>query len=157
MKKQFLIAMIIGLLVTPVGLMAMSHDDGHGKKMDMNHGGMSMGKDMIMLQDIEVDGVMATGHLMDVKEQMAEHNMATTHHIMVGFMNEKGEAIADGQVAVKVESPDGSVSGAIRMMGMEGEFGADITLDQKGIYKFEVGTKLADGKKRRFQMHYDNE
>lgn len=126
----------------------------HGK---MDHGsGMAMGGDMIMLQDVEVDGVMASGHLMDVKEKMAEHGMSMTHHFMIGFMNSEGEGIDKGQVAVKVESPDGKVSKANKLMGMDGQFGADVTLDQKGMYKFMVGTKLSDGKKRMFHMHYKN-
>ncbi len=196
MKKQIIILML--LLMVPVGVMAMSHEDhgkkmdmdhgkemamekgkemgmdhgekmghdmsdmDHGKKMDMDHGkmehgsGMAMGGDMIMLQDVEVDGVMAAGHLMDVKEKMAEHGMTMTHHIMVGFMNEEGDAVDEGQVAVKVEAPDGSVSKATKMMVMKGQFGADVTLDQKGKYKFMIGTKLADGKKRMFDMHYEN-
>lgn len=168
--KKILGVLMLAMLLVPAGVMAMSHGE-HGQKMDMDHGsmekmdhgkmkmdngGMSMGGDMIMLQDVEVDGVMASGHLMDTKAKMAEHGMSMTHHIMVGFMNSAGEGIDSGQVAVKVEGPDGKVSNANKMMGMDGQFGADVTLDQKGLYKFMIGTKLADGKKRMFHMHYDN-
>ena len=39
-------------------------------------------------------------------------------------------------------------------MGMQGHFGADITLSETGEYKFMVGTKLADGEKRQFEFEY---
>ena len=172
MKKQLLVMMMAVLLLAPAGAMAMKgmdHGDmkdmkdmdhgsmekmDHGKKMD--HGGMAMGKGMIMLPDVEVDGVMASAHLMDTKEKMAKHGMSMTHHLMVGFMNSQGEDLDKGQVAVKVQSPDGQVAKANKMMVMDGQFGADITLDQQGTYMFMIGTKLADGKKRMFHMSFEN-
>jgi hypothetical protein len=39
-------------------------------------------------------------------------------------------------------------------MGMEGHFGADIVLPEKGEYHFKVGTKLADGQKREYHFHH---
>ncbi|WP_303722199.1 hypothetical protein [Malonomonas rubra] len=181
--KKFFVLMLMVTLMLPVGAMAMSHEEHgshdkmmdmdhdsmekmeHGKAMDMDHdsmekmehgSGMDMGGKMIMLQDEEVDGVMGAAHLLDVKEKMAAHGMSQTHHLMIGFMNNEGDALGDGTVAVKVEAPDGNVSEPIMMMGMKDAFGADITLDQKGTYHFAIGTKLADGKKRTFHMHYDN-
>lgn len=150
MKKQLMVLAIITALMVPAGVLAMK---------DMDHGsmsGMDMGGEMIMLHDQEVDGIMASAHLMDVKAKMAEHGMSMTHHIMVGFMDENGETISEGQVAVKVKSPDGNVGKATRMMGMSGQFGVDITVDQKGQYEFLIGTKLADGKKRTFTFSFDN-
>ena len=147
MKKQILVVMM-AMMLLPTLTIAMQHG-GHG-------GGMSMGGSMIMLQDVEVDGVMASGHMLDVKEKMAEHGMSMTHHFMVGFMNAEGDGLSKGQVALKVQSPDGSVSKPIRLMGMSNAFGADITLDQQGKYAFMIGTKLDDGRTRTFKMHYEN-
>lgn len=147
MKKRILVMALVFLML-PLTTMAMQHGGGHS--------GMAMGGKMIMLQDVEVDGVMASGHMLDVKEKMAKHGMSQTHHFMVGFMNGEGEGISEGQVALKIEAPDGGVSKPIRLMAMSGAFGSDITLDQKGMYKFIVGTKLADGKKRSFAMQYHN-
>ena len=170
MKKQLFVMMMAVLLTVPAGAMAMKGmdhgsmekmDHGDMKKMDhgdmkkMDHGDMKMGKDMVMLPDVEVDGVMASTHLMDTKEKMAAHGMTMTHHIMVAFMDSEGTSLEKGQVAVKVESPDGKISKANKMMAMKGQFGADVTLDQKGTYRFMVGTKLADGKKRMFHMDYE--
>ena len=152
MKKQILVLMLMALLTIPATILAMQHG-GHGGS---HGGGMSMGGNMIMLQDEEVEGVMGSAHMLDVKEKMAQHGMAMTHHIMIGFMNTEGEALAEGKVAVKVETPDGKVGKPIMMMAMNGAFGADITLDQKGMYHFKFGTQLADGKKRTFHMHYEN-
>ena len=169
MKKQIVLVMMV-LLMIPAAVMAMNHDGNKGMDMDMDHGsmekmehgggmemgGMTMGGNMIMLQDEEVDGVMGSAHLLDIKAKMAEHGMPATHHLMIGFMNGEGDAMAKGTVAVKIEAPDGKVSKPIMMMGMKEAFGADVTLDQKGMYHFKIGTKLADGQKRTFHMHYDN-
>lgn len=171
MKRQMMVLMMVAALMIPAGVMAMKHGDKggmdhgsmshEGMKHDMKekssgHSGMGMGGKMIMLQDHEVDGAMGSAHLMDVKEKMAKHGMSMTHHMMVGFMDTEGNPLDKGSVAVKVESPDGTVSKPVKLMGMKGQFGADITLDQKGMYKFKVGTKLADGKKRTFHFHYEN-
>jgi hypothetical protein len=37
---------------------------------------------------------------------------------------------------------------------MQGHFGADVALSEKGKYEFTVGTKLADGEKRQFEFSY---
>ena len=139
----------------------MGHDMEHGKKMGhdmekMDHQGMAMGGKMIMLGTETVDGVKGMFHLNDVREQMAEHGMKQTHHIMVAFEGADGEAIESGMVAVKVEDPDEKISEAIKLMGMEGHFGVDLTLDKKGMYHFKIGTKLADGTKRTYHMHFEN-
>lgn len=166
MKKQIILLVVLTLILSPSGVLAMKDMD-HGsmdkEAMDHSkmegeggHSGMDMGGEMIMLQEREVDDVLGSAHLMDVKEKMAEHGMGMTHHIMVGFIGRDSMAIREGQVAVKIKSPDGKTDKPIKMMGMHGQFGADITLDQKGAYQFIIGTKLADGKKRTFQFHYDN-
>ena len=153
MKKQVFILILVAIMVIPISAMAMKKMD-HSK---MGQGaGMAMGGNMIMLEDTKVDGVTASTHLMDIKAKMAEHGMSMTHHFMVGFMNEAKKMIGQGQVAIKIESPDGKVSKPIKLMGMNGQFGTDITLEQKGLYHFKVGTKFPDGNKRTFHMHYDN-
>ena len=150
MKKRLMVLAIITALMVPAGVLAM-------KDMDQDSmSGMDMGGEMIMLKDQTVDGVVGSAHLMDVKAKMAEHGMKMTHHIMVAFMDDTKQMISKGQVAVKVKSPDGKVGKATKMMGMSGQFGVDITVDQKGKYEFMIGTKLADGKKRTFTFSFDH-
>ena len=154
MKKWIFIVLIAMTLMVANITMAMKNMD-HSK---MDHdSSMAMGGDTIMLQDTEVDGIMASAHLMNVKEKMAKHGMSTTHHFMVGFMDGAKKMVSKGRVALKIESPDGKVSEPNKLMGMSGQFGVDVTLDQHGMYHFMVGTKLADGNNRMFHMHYDNE
>ena len=158
MKKQIFILILVAIMLVPISTMAMKNMDHSGmdhSKMSKGEG-MSMGGDTIMLEDTKVDGVTASTHMMDIKIKMAEHGMSMTHHFMVGFMNEAKKMVSQGQVAVKIESPDGKISNAIKLIGMNGQFGADITLDQQGMYHFKVGTKFPDGNKRTFHMHYDN-
>lgn len=141
---------------------SMGHD-AHGdmghKSMEhgnMEHGGMAMEGDMIMLGNSVEDGVKAMAHLKDVSEAMAEMGMKETHHFMVMFVDEAtGEAINEGVVAVKVTDPAGQEAEAVRLMGMQGHFGADVVLSQSGHYVFKVGTKLADGTKRTFEFSFD--
>lgn len=153
MKKQLVILAAVLFLVIPFSALAMkSMDHSQMNKADS----MAMGGNMIMLQDIEVDGVMASAHLLDTREKMAKHGMKETHHFMVGFTDKANKATQKGQVAVKIEAPDGAVSGPIGLMRMGDSFGADVALNQKGMYQIMVGTKLEDGKKRTFHMHFDN-
>lgn len=44
------------------------------------------------------------------------------------------------------------MTGPLELMGMQGHFGADVTLDKPGDYRFEVGSKLADGEARQFEF-----
>lgn len=170
MKKHMMTmvaVMIMAVALVPLNASAMKHGDDAKMSEGMQHGDMKMdgamemdgdmkmNGDMIMLHGDEVDGTKVMAHLMDVKEAMAEHGMKMTHHFMVGFKNAAGEDVEEGRVAVKIKRPDGTVSEAIPMMAMAGEFGADITLDQKGMYHFMVGTKLEDGQKRTFNLQYE--
>lgn len=163
MKKQILGLLLATLLVSPVTGFAMkSMDNGsmqgmdHGDMKGMDHQGMVAGGKMMMLGTEEVDGVKGMFHLNDVREQMAAHGMKQTHHIMASFAGADGMAIESGTVAVKVEDPDEKIGEAIKLMGMDGHFGVDLTLDKKGMYHFKIATKLADGAKRMYHMHYEN-
>ncbi|PLY03118.1 MAG: hypothetical protein C0623_02685 [Desulfuromonas sp.] len=179
MKKIMLIAVSIMFVLTPVALMAMSHEKhdmhkdhkmdhdkmDHDKmdhdKMDhdkMDHDKMDHGMHggMEMLGSEVRDGVKATLKAKDTREAMAKMGMDHTHHLMVFFANEKsGDAIKKGTVAVKVVNPDETESKPIKMMGMADAFGADVSLQQKGMYHLYVGTKLADGKKRKYHFKMD--
>ena len=114
------------------------------------------GADIKLNSDTQ-EGVKAMGHLKDIKEAMAEHGGKQTHHFMVRFSTEdEGIQIAAGLAAVKIVDPEGNKINPLKMMGMEGSFGVDVELTKKGKYTFEVGTKLDDGKKRVFRVHYEN-
>ena len=156
MKRQIFVLMLAVLLTIPAAGFAMKEMD-HGDMKSMDHQGMAMGGKMMMLQTDEVDGVKGMAHLKDVHEAMAKMGMKQTHHLMIAFEDGAGNTIDSGTVAVKIEAPDGTVSEAIPMMGMQGHFGVDVSLEQKGMYHFRIGTKLADGQKRMFHQHFDNE
>ncbi len=133
------------------GSMGMNHGT-----MNMDQGSMSMHGDMIMLGDQVQDGVKAMAHLKDVKEAMGKMGMTgTTHHFMVMFEDQAtGKAIDSGSVAVKIQGPEGKEEKPVKLMGMQGHFGADVDLETKGTYHFTVGTKLEDGTKRQFEFDY---
>ncbi len=136
-----------------------AHDHMDHKSMDHGsraHGGMDMEGGMIMLGDSVEEGVKAMAHLKDVSAAMAKMGMKQSHHFMVMFVDEAtGEALNEGAVAVKLIDPAGQEGEAVRLMGMQGHFGADVALDQSGTYGFKVGTKLADGIRRTFEFSFD--
>jgi hypothetical protein len=141
--------------------MDMDHSKMDQSKMDMDHSkmdhdSMKMSGDMIMLGDVTEDGVKGMAHLKDVKAAMEKMEMKPTHHLMVMFADvASGKPIDSGVAAVKVKGPDGHKGEAVKLMGMQGHFGVDLELAGPGKYEFEVGTKLADGKKRQFKFEVD--
>ena len=167
--KKTLVKILVAMFVVsmPVGAIAASHGHGdHGKKATEekkgheghgDHGAMKMSGDMIMLGDEVKDDVKGAAHLKDVSAAMAKMGMKENYHFMIMFMDTKsGKPIEEGTVAVKITDPSGKETGApVELMGMDGHFGADLALTDKGEYHFKVGTKLPDGKKRQYHFHYD--
>ncbi|NIQ98364.1 MAG: hypothetical protein GWO11_07970 [Desulfuromonadales bacterium] len=167
MKKLSAILATLTLLALPFSAVAMSHGKSegmkhgsmekmdHGSKKGMDHGKMMKDKNMIMLGKQTQDGVKGMAHMKDVGKKMAEMGMDATHHFMMMFEDaQKDKAIEEGLVAVKVTTPAGKTRKPVKLMGMEGHFGADVSLKEKGTYKFEVGTKLKDGQKRTYTFDY---
>ncbi|MEZ4599354.1 MAG: hypothetical protein R2940_06155 [Syntrophotaleaceae bacterium] len=151
----------IALLATPALAMNHSHQ-GHdmsggmdlGEMMQM--GGMEHGQPgMIMLGEEIKDGIKAMFHLMPVDRSALPPGDGTTHHLMV-MLNDAatGQTIDKGTVAVKITSPDGKESAPVRMVGMQGHFGADVGLDKVGTWHFRMAAKPADGKVRQFHSHH---
>lgn len=151
---------IIVLIFLLVPCFAFASDCCPSEKGDtqpmMHHSGdsMTMAGGMMMLGEQHSDGVKAMAHLKDVRSAMADAGMPTTHHLMVMFSEvANGEAIDGGKVAVKVTSPDGTQQPPLPLIGMQGHFGVDLTLDQAGPYQFVLGTVLTDSKKRVFTFN----
>ena len=133
----------------------MAHDDaGMHKGMEgHDHSGMAATGNMLDLGEKSEHGVKAMAHLKDVRAAMGKMGMKTTHHFMIMFNDDKsGKAIEAGTVAVKIVAPDGTTTGPLELMGMQGHFGADVILDQPGEYRFQVGSKLADNKTRQYEF-----
>ncbi len=152
MKKKLLqLISVLMFLVLVVGVQAKEAET-------MDHGamaGMDMGGGEIMLPEAMVEGVKAMAHLLDTSKAMAEAGMSMTHHLMITFTDlATGKAMDSGVVAVKVVDPAGKKHDAVEMMAMEGSFGADVALSQKGKYVFEVGTKLNNGENRQFLFEH---
>ncbi len=149
MKKMIIPA--TALLLSSLLILSLPAWAGH----DM--GSMDTGSDKtIMLKNAHQDGVMAMVHLYDISESMAKQGLKETHHMMVMFSDMKdSKPVTEGTVAVKVVDPAGVKSEPIKTMLMGDGFGANIALPTPGKYTFEVGTKLADAKKRVFTFTYE--
>jgi len=156
MRKFTVLLAVLIISALPIAVSAAMHEHGeHGKMEGMKHEGMMTEKGMIMLGDQTVEGVKAMAHLNDVKDAMAKMGMKETHHFMAAFVDTaSGNPITEGTVAVKIKNPAGKESEPVKLPGMEGHFGADIVLPEKGEYLFKVGTKLPDGKTRQYEFKY---
>lgn len=165
------LALILGLVFSMPAL-AMEH----GTESKPMEGGMSdMGAGQIMLgQDVE-EGVRAMFHLAPAPRD----GSGATHHLMVKLTDTSSrETITSGDVTVnvippemsaetaktrtkqyvvpiQVDVPKGKVGAPRAKMGMSGHFGTNVTLDSPGIWKFEIVTKLGDGKERTFDAQYN--
>lgn len=176
MKKvtKMTIALTLLLLFLTAGFsLAMRHSghsghSGHGSSTSAaasghdahaGHGAQAGGSAhdrMEMLGNQVREGVRATAQISDISAAMAAAGMAQTHHLMVSFAPESGgSAISSGRVAVRVVTPSGKTLTAVTLQGMDGEFGGDVELKEKGEYSLQVGTQLADGNTRQFEFQYE--
>lgn len=163
MKSYFFLSTLVGLLTLPALALAQTAvgSNGHG-----DHGGQQvtapsapaamLSHQSLMLGEQTVDGVRAMAHLNDIGAVMAPLGKKENYHLMLMFTEVKtGKAIDQGTVAVRLTPPKAAQPGeAIALMGMDGHFGVDLMLSTKGEYRFQVGSKLADGNKRQFTFHH---
>lgn len=145
-KLTLLIAVLFALAVPVVSIAAMDHG---------SHQGAAAHEEV-------VDGVKATFKVISMKEHMKSMDMAMdmpkgmkdTHHLAVEFKDAKsGKALTEGEVKVKVQNPDKSEQSKV-LMGMQGHFGADLDLSQKGKYGVMCKFQLKDGKIRSAKFWY---
>jgi len=172
MKMRHFVWLLAAMLAVPTAGFAMKHmenedhgkmemkEEGHGGMQGHNMKGMSGMNDMVMLGSKTTDGVIAVGHLMPVTEKEKDSmGMKMTHNFMIMCNDEKtGDYIEEGLAALKVTDPSGHTSEAMKLMpmpmGMVKGFATGVDLSEKGTYKFEVGSKLGDDKKRQFEFDY---
>lgn len=156
MKKSLLICCLAALITLPGAVFAASSDH---NMAGMDHGSMGkkgdMHKGMLTVGEQTVDGVKAIVYLNDVKATMAKMGMKETHHLMIHFYAKNGKTIEEGTVAAKIKGSDGMEGEPIKLIGMDKHFGADVIIEQKGAYVFTIGTQLADGVKRQFELKYE--
>jgi hypothetical protein len=157
MKVAYFLLLCVLCAGQAVGFTGAQQNNGQIKELS-DLPGMSHAGTKYMISAQAVDGIKGVAYLNDVQKILAKYGQNQTHHLMVAFEDVvSGEAIDSGSVAVKVEDPDENISDAIKLFGMDGGFGADITLDKKGMYHFKVDTALPDGKKRTFHLHFENQ
>ncbi len=150
-KMTVLIAALFALAAPVASFAAMDHGS-----MKMEHGGHQGD----VAHEEVVDGVKATFKVMSMKEHMKAmkmempKEMKETHHIAVEFKDTKtGKALTEGDVKVKVQNPDKSDQ-TKDLMGMEGHFGADFDMSEKGKYGVMCKFQLKDGKTRSAKFWY---
>jgi phage tail sheath gpL-like len=151
--KKICSLLIALLLVAATPMVAVSqHHGSHGGHNQAGHD-VTAHEGMTTLGTKVVEGVRAVAQVKDISEAMAKMGMKETHHLMITLEDvATGKPIDKGTVALKIKGPNNTETGPIAMMGMEGGFGADIALAEKGHYELVVGSRLPDGKTRQFEF-----
>ena len=165
-KLGLMTTLIAGIALLVSSALAMDGHEHHKKSDSMGHdqmqhmndmeAGMAHGQGvMIILGEDVHEGIKAMCHLMPIDSKMMPAGSKVTHHLMVMLSDaETGKPFESGMVAVKIGSPDGKEAAPLRLMGMQGHFGADVVLDQPGIWHFRIAAKLADGKVHKYHGHH---
>lgn len=150
-KLGLMITLIISGVLLASSALAMEGHEQHKMSESMNHGqGV-----MIVLGELVHEGIKAMCQLIPIDSKMMPAGSKVSHHLMVMLSHpETGQPVQSGTVAVKIGSPDGKEGPPIRLMGMQGHFGADVVLDRPGIWHFRIAAKLADGKVRKYHGHH---
>jgi hypothetical protein len=154
-KLSMILAVATFALSAPIWASAAEHMD-HMNMEHMDHGAMKAG----VAHEEVVDGVKATFKVTTMKEAMKHmkmempEGMKETHHISVSFTDPKtGKAITEGQVKVKVLAPD-KTEQTKELMAMQGHFGGDFVMTQKGKYGIMSKFVVKDGKTRSAKFWY---
>jgi len=153
MKRIVLMLAAILALAVPA---AFAAEHGHGGGHEMGHGGHQGD----VAHEEVIDGVKATFKVMGMKEHMKAmkmelpKGMKETHHVAVEFKDVKsGKALTEGEVKVKIRNPDKSDQ-TKDLVGMQGHFGADFVMANKGKYGVMCKFLLKDGKTRSSKFWY---
>ena len=108
-----------------------------------------------------MNGVKVSFAVQTMAEALKAMNMAIpagikeTHHISVSFYDVKsGKRLTEGVVSVKLQAPDKS-NQIKTLSAMEGHFGADFIMTQKGKYGVMAKFRLKDGKDRTAKFWYE--
>jgi TolA-binding protein len=151
MKKLVLSIAAILALSAPAAFAA----EHAGHDMSAGHAAMSNAA-----HEEVVDGVKTTFTVQTMADAMKAMSMEMpkgvkeTHHISLNLKDVKnGKALTEGEVKIKVQSPDKKEQ-TKDMMGMHGHFGADFEMSKKGKYGVMCKFKTADGKVRQSKFWY---
>lgn len=151
LKNVWLIVAVFLVFITGFAAAAAAgKNSGHGS----GHAAAAAAPKVI-LGTQNVDNIQATAEIADVRAAMAKAGQPMTHHLQVSFTEPPADKpLETGVVAVKVTLPSGTEEEARQLVGKDGHFGVDLVLKTPGLYRFAVGTRLADGLKRQFIFEY---
>lgn len=156
MKATMLLLLAILIAVPALGFPGEQNEQWQSQELS-DLPGMSSAGAKYMLGATKVDGVKSVAYLNDVRKLMTRYGLKQTHHIMVTFAETvSGSPIETGSAEITVVGPAGKIVETVTLLAMDGGFGADITLAQKGTYRFEISTSLAGGIKRVFLHQFVN-
>jgi hypothetical protein len=138
-------------------LTALAADNGHAGHDMGTHADMKAG----VAHEQTISGVKATFKVQTMADAMKAMGMEMpkgvkeTHHISVSFVDATtGKAITDGEVKLKVQSPD-KTAVTKDLMAMHGHFGADFVMGKKGKYGVMSKFKVKDGKVREAKFWFE--
>ena len=165
MRKTGLLAVLVVALALPAftGL-SVAEEKGHGSMPGMHGESKMEGHGMMSMGDKVFEGKAGPwkveARLVDMKAQMAKSKvsekmmakMKHTHHLAFSLEDADAKHVTEGKGTVTVTGPD-TKEAKYDLMGMQGHFGADITLNKPGEYAFDVDIE-SGGKKGTSTFHH---
>ena len=151
MRQMAILATLLAFLSVSAPVVAA--DKGHGSMPGMSGEQSMEGHGMMAMGDRVFEGRIGPWsgefRLIDMKAQMEKSKvsetmkakMKHTHHLMLSLTDpgtKKG--VTEGKGSVTVTGPDRKKA-RYDLTGMQGHFGADVTLDKPGQYSFEVSVE----------------
>ena len=131
------------------GMSGEKHMEGHGSMSGMHGESKMEGHGMMSMGDKVFEGKAGPwkveARLVDMKAQMAKSKvsekmmakMKHTHHLAFSLEDADAKHVTEGKGTVTVTGPDNKTVTS-DLTGMQGHFGADITLDKPGKYEFSA-------------------
>lgn len=155
MEKIIVMITVAVTLTAPFNLLA-AEQKGRAVEHRMNR---SPQQGNVIHEEI-VDGVKATIKMIGMKEylktmdMLPQKEMKETHHITVQLKDGKtARFLTAGEMKVKMKYPD-KTERTINLKAMQGHFGGDLELSQKGNYGFICRFLLNEGKVHTFRFSY---
>jgi hypothetical protein len=150
LRKGSLAACLLGFALAAVPGSVAAAGKGHGSTHGTHGAGSMEGHGTMKMGDKVFDGMIGPWHgearLVDMKAQleMAKVSpkvmaaMKHTHHLSVSLEDPATKAaVTEGTGTVTLAGPGGAPV-TYELTGMQGHFGADVTLDKPGEYQFAV-------------------
>jgi len=143
---------VILLLVTFFLPLSVFASQNHQTSIDSHLHAMESEGYTEILSPVEDRGMKAMVSIKDIDKSMAGE-MDHTHHFMVVFFGEDGKPVSEGKVSLNFSKGKESFQ-KTHLTKMQNQFGTDLVLANREIYKLTVEHFGSNGEVRQFTFTY---